>query len=363
VTGITVAVVGLNFGRLWLPIYLAHPDVRTVVICDPDPAALSAVGDQYGIERRLTSLDEVLAADDVDAVHLLTPLDLHAPQSLSVLASGKHCAVAVTAALDMASLWDIVRAQRESGKNYMMMETGGYSRAALHIKRMVDEGRFGEITFGRGAHHQDVGGLSSLWTGIPPLWYSSHALAPLLTILGTSVSSVRALGSGRLPVEKRGRWGNAFPVETAIYDLVDSPVALEITRSTHQTVSGQGEWFSVYSDRHGFDWGRAWGEEGQLFHSRDAGDGTIRSEPFHPSDTTSELPEQLRERLGPQAVDALFEPGAHLVDEFVRSIVEGRPSGIDAVVAANWTAAGIAGHESALAGGAVVAIPDFGREA
>jgi hypothetical protein len=48
------------------------------------------------------------------------------------------------------------------------------------------------------------------------------------------------------------------------------------------------------------------------------------------------------------------------VHEFVRSIIEDRPSAIDAVTAANWTAAGICAHESALRGGAAVEIPRFG---
>ena len=49
----------------------------------------------------------------------------------------------------------------------------------------------------------------------------------------------------------------------------------------------------------------------------------------------------------------------HLAHEFVRSIIEDRPPAIDAVTAANWTAVGICAHESAMRGGARVAVPDF----
>jgi phage tail protein X len=48
-----------------------------------------------------------------------------------------------------------------------------------------------------------------------------------------------------------------------------------------------------------------------------------------------------------------------MVHEFVRSIVEGRPSAIDAITAANWTAPGIAAHQSAMADGEAVEVPDF----
>jgi hypothetical protein len=47
------------------------------------------------------------------------------------------------------------------------------------------------------------------------------------------------------------------------------------------------------------------------------------------------------------------------VHEFIRSIVEKRNPWIDAVTSANWTAAGICAHESALQGGAEIIIPLF----
>jgi len=52
----------------------------------------------------------------------------------------------------------------------------------------------------------------------------------------------------------------------------------------------------------------------------------------------------------------------HLVHEFVRSIVEGRESWINEVTAANWTAAGICAHESALRDGELVVIPRFDED-
>ncbi len=40
-----VAVVGLGFGAEFVPIYLDHPDVAEVSICDANPARLRAVAD------------------------------------------------------------------------------------------------------------------------------------------------------------------------------------------------------------------------------------------------------------------------------------------------------------------------------
>ncbi|HEX4256972.1 MAG TPA: hypothetical protein VH089_17905, partial [Streptosporangiaceae bacterium] len=49
----------------------------------------------------------------------------------------------------------------------------------------------------------------------------------------------------------------------------------------------------------------------------------------------------------------------HLVHEFVSSVRAGRAPFADDVTAANWTATGIAAHQSALRGGQRVAVPNF----
>ena len=48
--GLRIAVVGLGFGRIWVPAYRDHPDVKEVVICDVNKELLDHVGEEYGIE-------------------------------------------------------------------------------------------------------------------------------------------------------------------------------------------------------------------------------------------------------------------------------------------------------------------------
>jgi predicted dehydrogenase len=353
-TGLSVAIVGLNFGSYWIPSYLDHPDVDRIVLCDPDPGVLTSVGDQYGVSDRLDSLEAVLRDPDIDAVHLLTPLELHAAQSVAVLGSGRHCAVAVTAGLDVGQLAHVVRAEDASGKTYMMMETAAFTDPVVHLRDLVASGDFGEVSFARGEHHQDMSGWPGYWEGLPPMWYSTHALGPLLAVLDATPRSVRAHGSGRLPESLSARWGNPFPVEVALFELVGSSVVVEVTRSLFKTAHPQLESFSVYGSELGFDWGRvptedalqhAWGEPGLGGRGR-----TVVSSPFAPPDLSVRVPEPLR---GHEPV--LARP----VHEFVRSIVESRRPLIDARTAAIWTAAGIAAHESAMSGGGAVEIPRF----
>src|SRR6266496_6716152 len=48
------------------------------------------VARKYGIGHASTDLDEVLARDDVDAVILATPTQLHARQAIAAMRAGKH---------------------------------------------------------------------------------------------------------------------------------------------------------------------------------------------------------------------------------------------------------------------------------
>jgi hypothetical protein len=89
----------------------------------------------------------------------------------------------------------------------------------------------------------------------------------------------------------------------------------------------------------------SWGEFGPGGRGR-----SVLTSPFEVPDLSDTLPPQLRDLEG-----VIARP----VHEFVRSLVESRRPSIDAVVAADWTAAGLCAHESAMAGGAVIEIPRF----
>src|SRR5438874_2009332 len=111
---IRIALVGLGFGAEFVPIYLHHPNVDRLAICDSNPCVLSDIGDKYQIERRFDALADVLASDEYDAVHLVTPIPLHARQAVVVLEAGKHCACTVPMATTLDDLATVVAAQRKS---------------------------------------------------------------------------------------------------------------------------------------------------------------------------------------------------------------------------------------------------------
>ncbi len=371
---INVAVVGLGFGADFVPIYLHHPDVGQVTICDSNESVLNEVGGKFQVRDRCSDFQAVLESDEIDAVHLVTPLSLHAPQAIAVLEAGKHCACTVPMALALDDLRAIIAAQRRSKRNYMMMETAVYTREFLFVRDLVDSGALGKIQFLRGAHYQDLERWPPYWRGLPPLHYATHAVAPLLSLAKTRATVVHCFGSGSMRAELQQVYGNPYPIETAIFQLEHSDVAAEVTRSLFHTARAYTESFTVLGDKMSFEWQQLEEEAPVLFRMGLRGKGrdrTITAERVLVPDRADLLPKEIARFTKEGFYDeqnphlSFLEGGGHsgshphLVNEFIRSIVEDRAPAIDVVTAANWTAVGICAHESAIHGGARVEVPRF----
>ena len=87
---VRVAMIGLGFGAEFIPIYQAHPSAEVVALCRRNEAELAKSADQFGIEKRYTNYDDVLADPDIDFVHINSPISDHAWMSLKALDAGKH---------------------------------------------------------------------------------------------------------------------------------------------------------------------------------------------------------------------------------------------------------------------------------
>jgi predicted dehydrogenase len=354
-----IALVGLHFGAEFVPIYQHHPDVEGVAICDLDAELMARVGAKYSVEDRFGKLEDILADPSYDAVHLLTPVPLHVEQTLAVLNAGKHCACAVPMATSLDGIRRIIAAQKASGKTYMMMETGAYTREFLYVQDLYARGELGTLTFLRGTYYQDLeGDFPNYWRAQPPMHYLTHAIAPLLALAKTRVEKVICLGSGRLRPDIQQPGGNTFPLQTGLFQLAGTNLVAEVTRSWFQVAHPYTETFSVYGDERGFEW--LLEDEAPLLFTMGPPRPAHRGRPVK----TERVKVPDRADLLPPVI-ASFTSGyhggshPHLVHEFVRSIVEGRAPRIDTYTSADWTAPGICAHESALRDGAPVTVPDF----
>ncbi|HJT77320.1 MAG TPA: Gfo/Idh/MocA family oxidoreductase [Gemmataceae bacterium] len=365
---IRVGIVGLGFGAEFIPIYQNHPFAEMAAVCRRTASELHKAADRFGIKKRYTDYNELLADPDIDAVHINSPIPDHAAQSVAALKAGKHVACTVPMATSIDECRQIVELQRQTGKVYMMMETVVYSREYLFVKELYDKGELGRLQFLRGSHQQDMDGWPDYWPGLPPMHYATHCVSPCLAILGKHAESVVCHGSGRIREELIGRYGSPFAVETATFKLRDSDVVAEVTRSLFDVARQYRESFDAYGSKKSFEWQQVENEE-PVIHTKGLPEPEIPQRVKVP-DYAGRLPEPIRRFTQPAAIQdaehlSFVQGGGHggshphLAHAFLCAIRGERPAFPDAATSANWTMVGICAHQSAMKGGERVAIPQF----
>jgi predicted dehydrogenase len=363
---VRIAIVGLGFGAEFIPIYQNHPDAEMYAICQRNEESLKKVGDAFKVRTRYRSFDDVLKDPNVDAVHINTPIPDHAAQSLAALKAGKHVACTVPMATTVEECQAIAKETRKQRKNYMMMETVVFSREFLFVKELYEKGELGRIQFMRGSHQQEMAGWPGYWEGLPPMYYATHCIGPLLALADKLAESVICLGSGRIADKLAAKYGSPFAVESAQIRLKDSPVGCEVTRSLFETARQYRESFDIYGDKASFEWAQIEHELPVIHRGEQPDRVKVR-------DYADRLPEGIRRFTTRGVYDSAenvhlsFKQGfghggshPHLAHEFLRSIVEVRKPYVDEVKSANWTSTGILAHASAMKGGEIIRLPQFG---
>ncbi|MBT6725036.1 MAG: Gfo/Idh/MocA family oxidoreductase [Planctomycetaceae bacterium] len=365
---VNVAMIGLGFGAEFIPIYQALPNVNQIAICRRDEAEMNKVGDQFGIEKRYTNYDDVLADPEIDFVHINSPIGDHAWMSLKALDAGKHVMCTVPMATTIEECQQIVEKVQETGLKYMMAETVVYSREFLFIKEMYDKGELGTIQHLAASHPQDMDGWPSYWEEMIPMHYATHVVSPCLGLMDSLAEAVSCFGSGAVREDIAEKSGNPFAVQSCHIKLQDSNVAAHIWRFLYDVARQYRESFDVYGTKKSFEWTLVENEP-HVLHTAKKPEPEI-PEKVEVPDYAHLLPAEIQKFTLPAEIhDAehlSFVQGGghggshpHMVHEMVSALQDDREPWPNAVTSANWTCVGICAHESAMNGGEVVKLPEF----
>ena len=141
-----VAVVGLGIGRSHIVEgYLPHPDrFEVAAICDLDEDRLAMVGAEFGIERRTTRFEEVLAMPDIDIVDICTPPGIHGKLILQALDAGKHVVCEKPLVGSLAEADAVIEAERKARGRLMPIFQYRYGDGIQKAKRIIDAGIAGK---------------------------------------------------------------------------------------------------------------------------------------------------------------------------------------------------------------------------
>jgi predicted dehydrogenase len=134
-----------------------RPDLtpRMKVLCGRNAEAVAEAAGRLGWQESATDWREVVARDDIDLVDVSTPGDSHAEIAIAAARAGKAVLCEKPLGNDVAQAEAMVAAVAEAGVVNMVCHNYRRCPAVQLAKRLIDEGRIGDIRHYRGTYLQD----------------------------------------------------------------------------------------------------------------------------------------------------------------------------------------------------------------
>jgi predicted dehydrogenase len=319
--------------------------------------------------------------------------------TVRALRAGKHVYSAVPMAVSEREIAEIIDTVKETGLVYMMGETSQYNAAVVYARQQLDAGLFGRLFYAEGdyLHDMDLGFYDAYrysggaqWkstASYPPMWYPTHSIGGVLSVLPTHAVSVSCIGvhddrNDGVFDTQASMFGNDFSNATALFELADGgsmrinefrrvgfPSHLRESRFRFFGTEGSFEQLattSLWQDEHGVT------DVSDLIATR----STMSLDDPLLADVSPALREAFVSGHAPvhdaeeHRLPAEYKaaPNGHegshqfLADDFVRAVNDGGLPSVNAWVAARYTLPGLIAHQSALRGGERLPIPDFGND-
>ncbi|MAB02462.1 MAG: oxidoreductase [Rhodobacteraceae bacterium] len=115
-------------------------DVEVTSIMGPTETKIKALAAERRINHFSTSLENCIARDDVDAVILSTPTQLHANQAIACMDAGKHVLIEIPMADSLEDSMRVVKKHRETGLTCMAGQVRRFNPSHQWIKNKINLG-------------------------------------------------------------------------------------------------------------------------------------------------------------------------------------------------------------------------------
>ncbi|MFM9934860.1 MAG: Gfo/Idh/MocA family oxidoreductase [Novosphingobium sp.] len=116
--------------------------VEIVSIISRTAEQAAAVAAKYGAKHSSTEIEDALARDDVDAVILCTPTQMHASQAIACMDAGKHVQVEIPLADSWADSQAVLAKAQETGLTCMVGHTRRFNPSHQLVHNRIAAGEF-----------------------------------------------------------------------------------------------------------------------------------------------------------------------------------------------------------------------------
>ena len=142
-----VAVVGCGWWSTFthIPGLTSYPSADLVALCDPDEARLKAAADKYGVAKTYTSLDAMLANEQLDGAVVATYHATHHEAAAKCLDAGLHVMLEKPMVLEAAHARDLLARAKSKGKEIVVGYPWHYTPTAIRARELVTSGQLGPV--------------------------------------------------------------------------------------------------------------------------------------------------------------------------------------------------------------------------
>ena len=226
---VKIALIGAgNIANAHLESYCKVPDAEIVAICDINPDRLAKTADRFGIERRYTDVDSMLADNpDLDAADVCVWNCNHAECSIKALNAGLNVLCEKPMAYSAKEAEEMKAAADRSGKLLMIGFVLRFSNEAKIAQDFIEKDYLGEIYHAKAQYvrrHGNPGGWfadKARSGGGPIIDLGVHVIDLTRYLMGDPKPvSVYAVASNRLGDRKYIKTGPGWVPEDAKEDDV-----------------------------------------------------------------------------------------------------------------------------------------------
>ncbi len=184
-----------RIGKVHAKAVTGNPDATLVAVADAMAPAAKAIADQYGC--RVSSIDDILAAKDIDAVVICTPTDTHADLIEAFAKAGKAVFCEKPIDLSLARVKACLKVVRDTKATLMVGFNRRFDPHFKAVRAEIDKGTIGTV---------EMVTITSRDPGAPPIDYikrsggifrdmTIHDFDMARFLLGEEVTEVAAMGA------------------------------------------------------------------------------------------------------------------------------------------------------------------------
>jgi len=236
-----------------IPSYMKNSDAEIVYFCDIILDRAQAAVEKYGCGKAVTDYNVVLVDQEITAISVCTPNNVHAEISIAAMRAGKHVLCEKPAARTYAEALEMKKVQNETGKTLNIGVVNRFNDNVNLIKKYIDEGKLGDVyrVYVSFRAHRSIPGLGGAFTtkaiagGGALIDWGVHFLDIVMYCCGDpKVNTVSAEAFCKLGVDMKSykftdMWAGP-PNYDGVYDVDDSVTAL--IRTAGPTITMNGAW-------------------------------------------------------------------------------------------------------------------------